>query len=38
MIMTKYEFNLIISQRTVQLSQGHPAFVDVEKILNLIWI
>jgi DNA-directed RNA polymerase I, II, and III subunit RPABC2 len=31
MIMTKYEFNLVISQRTVQLSQGHPSFVDVEK-------
>ena len=31
MIMTKYEFNLVISQRTVQLSQGHPPFVDVEK-------
>jgi len=31
LIMTKYEFNLIISQRTVQLSQGHPPFVQVDK-------
>jgi DNA-directed RNA polymerase subunit K/omega len=31
LIMTKYEFNLVISQRTVQLSQGHPPFVDIEK-------
>ncbi len=31
MIMTKYEFNLIISQRTVQLSQGHPPFVNIDK-------
>jgi DNA-directed RNA polymerase subunit K/omega len=28
--MTKYEFNLIISQRTVQLSQGHIPFIDID--------
>ena len=30
MIMTKYEFNLIISQRTVQLSQGFCPFVKID--------
>jgi len=30
LIMTKYEFNLVISQRTVQLSQGHCPFVKVD--------
>jgi DNA-directed RNA polymerase I, II, and III subunit RPABC2 len=30
LIMTKYEFNLIISQRTVQLSQGHIPFIDID--------
>ena len=34
LIMTKYEFNLIISQRTVQLSQGHPPFVKIEKSIK----
>jgi DNA-directed RNA polymerase subunit K/omega len=29
LIMTKYEFNLVISQRTVQLSQGHCPFVKI---------
>ena len=28
--MTKYEFNLIISQRTVQLSQGHIPFINID--------
>lgn len=28
-IMTKYEFNLIISQRTIQLSNGHCPFVKI---------
>ena len=31
LIMTKYEFNAIISQRTVQLSQGHYPFVKMDK-------
>lgn len=31
LIMTKYEFNLIISQRTVQLANGHIPFVKPEK-------
>jgi DNA-directed RNA polymerase subunit K/omega len=30
MIMTKYEFNLVISQRTVQLSQGFCPFVKID--------
>ena len=30
LIMTKYEFNLIISQRTVQLSQGHIPFINID--------
>jgi len=34
LIMTKYEFNLIISQRAVQLSQGHPPFVSVDKTIK----
>jgi len=31
MIMTKYEFNLVISQRTIQLSTGHIPFVTIDK-------
>lgn len=31
MIMTKYEFNLIISFRTIQLSTGHIPFVTIDK-------
>ena len=31
LIMTKYEFNLVISQRTVQLSQGFIPFVKIDK-------
>jgi DNA-directed RNA polymerase I, II, and III subunit RPABC2 len=34
LIMTKYEFNLIISQRTVQLSQGHYPFVKIDKSIK----
>ena len=30
LIMTKYEFNLVISQRTVQLSQGHIPFINID--------
>ena len=29
LIMTKYEFNLVISQRTIQLSLGHEPFVPI---------
>jgi DNA-directed RNA polymerase subunit K/omega len=31
LLMTKYEFNLIISQRTVQLANGHIPFVKIDK-------
>lgn len=34
LIMTKYEFNLIISQRTVQLSQGFCPFVKIDNIIK----
>jgi DNA-directed RNA polymerase subunit K/omega len=30
MIMTKYEFNLVISQRTVQLANGFCPFVKID--------
>ena len=29
-IMTKYEFNQVISQRTIQLSTGHTPFVNID--------
>jgi DNA-directed RNA polymerase I, II, and III subunit RPABC2 len=30
LIMTKYEFNQVISQRTIQLSTGHMPFVKID--------
>jgi DNA-directed RNA polymerase subunit K/omega len=34
LIMTKYEFNLIISQRTIQLSLGHTPFVAINDAIK----
>lgn len=34
LIMTKYEFNAVISQRTVELSQGHYPFIKMDKTIK----
>jgi DNA-directed RNA polymerase subunit K/omega len=34
LIMTKYEFNAVISERTVQLSLGHCPFVKMDKTIK----
>ncbi len=38
LIMTKYEFNGIISLRTTQIALGAIPFIEIKKILNQIWI